>query len=101
MDRPAGRRHRSGARLAIAAWALVTGAFELAAAIRLRKHIAGEWLLGFKRCGIGVIFGILLVIFPLAGALTIASGFRVYAAPVRGSLIGLGIRLRMVAKRSP
>jgi len=28
----------------IAAWALVTGAFEIIAALRLREHIAGEWI---------------------------------------------------------
>jgi len=28
----------------IAAWAVITGIFEIAAAVRLRHHVAGEWL---------------------------------------------------------
>jgi uncharacterized membrane protein HdeD (DUF308 family) len=54
----------------IAAWSLITGAFEIAAAIRLRKAITGEWLLvlsGILSIGLGV----LLVLFPAAGALAL------------------------------
>ncbi len=54
----------------IAGWALVTGAFEIVAAARLRKHIAGEWLLAIG--GASIIFSILIAIAPFAGALVIA-----------------------------
>jgi len=54
----------------IAAWAIVNGGFEIAAAIRLRKELKHEWLLvaaGILSIG----FGALLVITPGAGALAI------------------------------
>jgi uncharacterized membrane protein HdeD (DUF308 family) len=35
--------------LVIAAWALMTGALEVAAAIKLRKEIRNEWMLGLAR----------------------------------------------------
>jgi len=45
----------------IAAWAIVTGGFEVAAAVRLRKHVSGEWLLALSGIA-SLVFGILLMI---------------------------------------
>ncbi|MCU1499053.1 MAG: hypothetical protein JWM47_3006 [Acidimicrobiales bacterium] len=54
----------------IAAWAVVNGVLEIAAAIRLRKEMKHEWLL--VATGIlSIVFGVLLAITPGAGALAI------------------------------
>ena len=47
----------------IAAWALVTGGLEIAAAIRLRKVITGEWLLVLSGIA-SVALGVMLIFFP-------------------------------------
>ncbi|MEA2705064.1 MAG: hypothetical protein QOD63_3009 [Actinomycetota bacterium] len=54
----------------IAAWAFVIGVVEVAAAVQLRKVIENEWLLGLKGA-LAIIFAIVLVITPGAGALVI------------------------------
>lgn len=77
----------------IAAWALVTGVFEVAAAVRLRKHISGEWLLALGGIA-SLIFGVLLMIAPLAGALVIALWVGAYALVFGVLLVALGFRLR-------
>ena len=77
----------------IAAWAIVTGIFELIAAVRLRKHISGEWLLALAGIA-SVIFGILLIASPVIGALVIVIWIGVYALIFGGMLVGLGLRLR-------
>jgi uncharacterized membrane protein HdeD (DUF308 family) len=77
----------------VAAWAIVTGIFEIVAAVRLRKYIKGEWLLILGGVA-SVVFGILLSLSPLLGALVFAIWLGVYALIFGGMLVGLGLRLR-------
>jgi len=54
----------------IAAWAIVTGIMELVAAVRLRKIINNEWLLVLAGIA-SVLFGVILLFQPAAGALVL------------------------------
>jgi uncharacterized membrane protein HdeD (DUF308 family) len=54
----------------ITAWAIMTGVFEIAAATALRKVIEGEWALILAGAA-SVLFGVLLVLQPTAGALAL------------------------------
>jgi len=77
----------------IAAWSILTGAFEIAAAIRLRKEIEGEWLLGLAGLA-SVIFGVLLVVLPGPGALALIWLIGSYAIVFGVLLLALAFRLR-------
>ena len=54
----------------IAAWSIVSGIFEIATAVRLRKMIPNEWLLILSGV-ISIIFGALLIAQPGAGEIAI------------------------------
>jgi len=85
--------------LLIAAWSIVHGISEIVAAIRLRKQIRGEWLLGLIGA-LSVTFGVLLVLFPGAGALTLVLWIGAYAVVFGALLIGLGLKLRSWGRAS-
>ena len=79
----------------IGAWAIVTGVFEIIMAIRLREQISGEFWMGLAGLA-SILFGVILFLFPAAGALSlvwlIGSGAIVFGV----FLIVLGWRLRGV-----
>ena len=58
----------------------------------VRDH-QGEWLLGLTGV-LSVVFGLLLIIFPGAGALTVVWLIGVYALVFGVVLVGLALRLR-------
>jgi uncharacterized membrane protein HdeD (DUF308 family) len=84
----------------IAAWALVTGTFEIAAAIRLRKVISDEWLLVLSGVA-SIALGILLMLSPAAGALALIIWIGA-AAFVSGIMfVVLSLRLRSWGRTHP
>jgi uncharacterized membrane protein HdeD (DUF308 family) len=82
--------------LFIASWAIVTGVIEVVAAIKLRKEITGEWLLALSGL-LSIAFGVLVLAFPLAGAVGISWVLGAYAMIGGFVLIMLGVKLRSMA----
>src|SRR5512137_35170 len=82
----------------IAIWAVTTGLLDIVAAVRLRKEIEGEWLLGLGGL-CSVAFGIVLVARPGAGALAVLWIIAAYAVAFGVILTLLSFRLKGLAKK--
>jgi uncharacterized membrane protein HdeD (DUF308 family) len=89
-----------GLLLLIAAWAIATGIFEIAAAVRLRKEIRNEWLLIVSGIA-SVAFGVLLVVWPASGALALIWLIAAYAIVFGVLLVSLALRIRHRAHATP
>jgi uncharacterized membrane protein HdeD (DUF308 family) len=79
--------------LFIGAWALVHGIFEIIGAIQLRKEIDNEWMLILSGA-ISVLFGLIVLIAPGAGALGLIWAIAAYSIVFGISFIALSLRLR-------
>jgi uncharacterized membrane protein HdeD (DUF308 family) len=77
----------------IAAWSFCAGAFELIAAVRLRRVMTREWVLAVLGV-LSILFAVLLLLAPITGALVLAMWFGAYAFAYGVLLLVAAYRLR-------
>jgi uncharacterized membrane protein HdeD (DUF308 family) len=77
----------------VSVWAILTGVLRIAAAIRLRRDIQGEWLL-IVNGALSVLLGVLIIAKPGAGLVTLVWMLGAYATVFGIVLVGLGFQLR-------
>jgi len=82
----------------IAIWAVATGLLDIVAAVRLRKEIEGEWLLGLGGLS-SVAFGVVLLARPGTGALAVLWIIAAYAVAFGVILTLRSFRLKGLAKK--
>jgi uncharacterized membrane protein HdeD (DUF308 family) len=84
----------------IAAWAVASGILEVVTAIRLRKQLEHEWLLGLEGA-LSIAFGVLLIMAPLAGVVVLGLWVGTFALILGGMLISTGFRIRAFEHTHP
>ena len=82
----------------IAAWAILGGIVETAAAWRFRRRSSGEGWLGLNGV-LSIVFGVLTMLMPGAGAISVAWLIGLYAIIVGALLLRASLRLRHWAGR--
>jgi uncharacterized membrane protein HdeD (DUF308 family) len=85
--------------LLMGANAIATGVLDIALAIRLRKAIRGEWLLVLAGI-VSIVFGVLVFLFPGAGALALVWLISVYAIASGVLLLIVAFQLRRHPEQS-
>lgn len=86
--------------LVIGLWAAVTGVLEVLSAVRLRREIEDEWLLGIGGV-MSVILGAILIARPRFGEVTTTYVLGTYGIVFGVVLVLLGLRLRGLKPEVP
>lgn len=86
--------------LLIAYWAIFRGILEIVGAVRLRNLVPGEgWLIAGGI--VSVAFGVLLIIYPAPGLLSVIWLIGLYAVIFGIAMLMLGFRLKSLADELP
>jgi uncharacterized membrane protein HdeD (DUF308 family) len=81
----------------IAFWAIMTGVFEIITAIRLRHEISGEWMMALIAI-LSMSLGLLLLAFPVTGALSVILLIRAFVFAIGALMIALAFKLRSLRR---
>ena len=77
----------------MASWAIVLGVFQIIGAVRLRKEIDNEWAIGLSGA-LSVLFGVVLLVAPGAGALAFIWVIGAYAVVFGILLVMAALKLK-------
>jgi uncharacterized membrane protein HdeD (DUF308 family) len=77
----------------VSGFAVVSGILHMAGAIQLRKDFAGEWVL-ILNGALTTLFGILMIMLPLAGLLSLVWLIGAYSVFFGALLLAVAVRLR-------
>ncbi|WP_336206185.1 HdeD family acid-resistance protein [Nonomuraea sp. LPB2021202275-12-8] len=83
----------------IAFWAILTGVAQIVDGIQLRKEIDNEWML-ILGGALSVIFGILLLLWPAAGMLSLVWLIGIFAILFGIALVALSFRVKKLAPKT-
>ena len=82
----------------VAIWSILIGALQIIANVSLRAQSGRSWVWGVIAGAIGVVFGIVVLIWPKAGVVTLIWLIGIWAIVFGIVLIVLGIQLRKAAQ---
>lgn len=86
----------TGIVLILAAWFLISGVFEISTAIKLRKEIDNEWLMGAAGA-VSIVLGAIMLFRPNIGTFSLGMLVGMYALLFGVLLVGLGLRVKRAA----
>jgi uncharacterized membrane protein HdeD (DUF308 family) len=84
----------------VAFWSIAMGAFQVIAAIALRRELEGEFWMALGGIA-SVVFGVLLIAFPGEGLISLVWLVGLWSIVFGGSSLGLAYRLHQIANALP